>query len=151
MSNTGASTVPAAILRRTYNASRERVFAAWTQPEIAARFLGPDDITIPKVEMDVRTGGSYRIAMHRPDGETWYVGGVYREVRAPERLCMTWRWEEDNTADEHESLLTLEFNEVNGGTELVLIHEQLATEESRAGHESGWSMILDKLATTLEN
>jgi uncharacterized protein YndB with AHSA1/START domain len=140
------SLVPAVTLRRSYKAPRERVFAAWTKPEIAATFLGPEDVTVPEIQMDVRTGGSYRITMLRPDGEPWIVTGVYREVVAPERLSMTWRWQEDDPADEYDSLVTLEFNELGGETEVVLTHAQLASVESRDRHEGGWSAILDQLA-----
>ena len=138
-------TVPALVLRRTYNAPRQRVFDAWTKPELAVKFLGPGDVTVPEVEMDVRTGGTYRIVMLMPDGERMNVGGTYRDVRAPERLAMTWRWEEDDPADERDTLLTLEFNEVGAGTELVLTHEQLASVESRDRHAHGWGQILDQL------
>ncbi len=146
MNQTQTPILPRVVLRRKYNASRERVFAAWTQPDIAAKFLGPGDITIPEVQMDVRSGGSYRITMLKPDGERMVARGTYREVRPPERLSMTWRWEEDDPADEHESLLTLEFNELGSGTELVLTHDQFISAESRDRHEQGWSIIVDQLA-----
>ncbi len=149
MSEISTPVVPAIVLRRTYKASRERVFAAWTQPEVAAKFLGPDEVTVPDIQMDVRTGGSYRITMLMADGERWIVRGIYREVRAPERLAMTWRWEEENPADEHDSLLTLEFNELGGETELVLTHEQFMSAESRDRHEHGWAVILDQLAAVV--
>jgi uncharacterized protein YndB with AHSA1/START domain len=115
MSNAHTPVAPALVLRRTYAAPRQRVFAAWTKPEIAMKFLGPDDVAVTDVRMDVRTRGSYRITMLMPDGERWNVGGTYREVRPPERLVMTWRWEEDKPEDEHETLLTLEFNDLDGG------------------------------------
>ena len=143
------ASVPALILRRTYAAPRQRVFDAWTQPQLAAKFLGPGDVTVPEIEMDVRQGGTYRIVMLMPDGERLNVGGTYREVSAPERLSMTWRWEEDDPADEYDSLLTLEFNEVAGGTELVLKHEQIRTVESRDRHADGWGKIMEELASAL--
>jgi uncharacterized protein YndB with AHSA1/START domain len=142
--------VPAIVLRRTYAAPRQRVFDAWTKPELAMKFLGPNDVTVPKVHMDVRTGGSYSIVMILPDGARWKVGGTYREVRPPERLSMTWRWEEDDPADEHDTLLTLEFNECDGGTELVLTHEQFANADSRDRHEEGWSAIVNQLGEALQ-
>ncbi len=142
-------TVPALVLRRTYHAPRQRVFDAWTKPELAAKILGPGEVTVPEIEMDVRPGGSYRITMLKPDGERLFALGTYRDVRAPERLSMTWRWEEDKPEDEHETLLTLEFNEVAGGTELVLTHEGLASVESRSQHEHGWTLIVDQLASAL--
>ena len=59
---------------------------------------------------------------------------------------MTWRWQEDEPADEHDSLVTLEFNVLGGETEGVLTHAQLAGVESRDRHEGGWNAILDQLA-----
>ncbi|MDQ6926535.1 MAG: SRPBCC domain-containing protein [Candidatus Eremiobacteraeota bacterium] len=141
--------VPALVLRRTYRAPRQQVFDAWTKPQLAATFLGPGDVTVPEIEMDVREGGTYRIVMLMPDGERFNVSGTYRDVRAPERLSMTWRWEEDNPAEEYDSLLTLNFNEVADGTELVLEHEQLATVESRDRHADGWGKILDELSSVV--
>jgi uncharacterized protein YndB with AHSA1/START domain len=149
MNKTTTPVVPAIVLRRTYKASRQRVFDAWTNPEIAAKFLGPGEGKAEIVEMNARAGGSYRIVMHMPDGSTLPVFGTYREVRAPEHLSMTWRWEEDNPADEYDSLVTLDFIEVNGATELTLTHEQLKTVESRDNHESGWTAIVDQLAAVL--
>jgi uncharacterized protein YndB with AHSA1/START domain len=83
------------------------------------------------------------------DGERWNVGGTYREVSPPERLVMTWRWEEDKPEDEHDTLLTLEFNEHDGGTELILTHEQFASAESRDSHQEGWTQIMEQLGATL--
>jgi uncharacterized protein YndB with AHSA1/START domain len=145
MTDTQTPTVPALVLRRTYNASRERVFAAWTQPEIAARFMGPGDVKATDIRMDVRAGGAYSITMLRPDGEALIARGTYREVLPPERLSMTWTWQEDEPGQEHETLLTLEFNERGGQTELVLTHAQLASVDSRDRHEHGWTLIVDQL------
>lgn len=151
MNKTATPFAPAIVLRRTYKASRQRVFDAWVNPEIAATFLGPGEVRAEIVEMNPRSGGSYRIVMHMPDGTTMPVFGTYREVRAPERLSMTWSWEEDDPADQYESLVTLEFNEMSPGeTELVLTHEQLKTVESRDNHEGGWAKIVDELGTVLQ-
>jgi len=141
--------VPALILRRTYAAPRQRVFDAWTKPELAMKFLGPGDVTVPEVRMDVRTGGSYSIVMLMPDGERWNVSGTYRDVHPPERLSMTWRWEEDEPEDEYDTLLTLEFNELDGGTELVLTHEQFASVDSCDRHAGGWTAIMHQLGAAV--
>jgi uncharacterized protein YndB with AHSA1/START domain len=146
---TANATVPALVLRRTYSATPQRLFDAWTHPETAARFLGPGEITIPEIEMNVRPGGTYRIVMLLPDGERYIARGTYRDVRPPERLSMTWRWEEDDPADERDTLLTLEFNAVPGGTELILTHEQLRSVESRDRHAHGWEQILEQLPAVL--
>ena len=139
-----STVVPALVIRRTYAASPQRVYEAWTDPELAKQFLCPAGMTTGDVQLDVRTGGAYRIEMLKPDGEPYVAYGVYREVVPASRLSMTWQWQEENPADEHESLLTLEFRPHNGGTELILTHERLASLESRAGHEHGWTSMLGK-------
>lgn len=146
---TSTATVPAVVIRRIYDAPRERVYEAWTDARLAGQFLGPGDVRCEVAKMDVRVGGSYRLVMRRPTGEDWTVHGVYREVVAPQRLCMTWSWEEDDEADEHESLLTIELFDRDGKTELVLTHEHLATLDSRSAHESGWNAVADQLDRAL--
>jgi uncharacterized protein YndB with AHSA1/START domain len=146
MTDVQSPAVPAIVLRRTYPAARERVYAAWTNPEIAARFLGPGDVVCSDITMDVRLGGTYSLTMSSPEMGRMTARGKYVEVKAPERISMTWRWEEDDPAEEYDSLLTLEFNDRNGSTDFVLTHEKIATLESRDRHEGGWTAILDQLA-----
>jgi uncharacterized protein YndB with AHSA1/START domain len=136
-------------LRRTFAAPRERVFAAWTTPEIARQFMGPGDVEASEIRMDPRTGGSYSITMVKPDGERLVASGVYREVRAPERIVCTWSWEEDDPALERETLLTLDFIERGEQTELVLTHENFRDAQQRDNHNEGWTEILDQLGPAL--
>ncbi len=112
-------------------------------------WAGPEGFTVPEVEQDPRVGGTYRMTMQQPDGERIVVYGVFREIRPPERVSYTWRWEEDTPEDEVETLVTVEFHDRGEETELVLTHEQFASEESRAGHEGGWNSALDKLGAYL--
>lgn len=140
-----STVVPALVIRRTYSASPERVYEAWTDPKLAQQFLCPAGMTAPEVQMDVRTGGKFRIVMMLPSGEPYVAYGVYRDVQPNKRLSMTWQWEEENPADEHESLLTIEFNAHGSGTELILTHEKLASVESRESHAHGWNSIVEKL------
>jgi len=149
MTDTSTNAVPTLVLSRIYDAPAERVFAAWTDPQIAAKFMGPGNVKATNIKMDVRVGGEYSILMVLEDGETLRVGGVYREVQPPKRLSMTWRWEEDDPAEEYDTLLTLELFERGEKTELVLTHEQFAKLESRNNHEKGWTAILDRLGRIL--
>jgi uncharacterized protein YndB with AHSA1/START domain/predicted enzyme related to lactoylglutathione lyase len=144
MNDTRTSTARALELRRTFNAPRERVFAAWTKPELIRQFLAPGEVRIAELQLDVRTGGSYRITMIQPDGERYVAFGTYKEIREPELLRMTWTWEEDDPADEQETLLTVEFLERGNATELVLTHERFRDDAQRDRHEHGWTMVLDK-------
>lgn len=149
MNRTETDAVPALVLRRVFKAPRERVFAAWTTPEILSTFLGSSDVKVIEAQVDAREGGRFRVKMQRPDGEVFTAFGVYREVREPAKLAMTWTWEEDEPSDQHETLLTLEFNDSRGDTELVLTHEYLRSLESRASHEKGWNGTLETLERVL--
>lgn len=137
------------VIRRTFAAPRARVYAAWTEPDQMRRWAGPEGFSVPEMEQDPRVGGTYRMTMQQPDGERIHVRGVFREIRPPERVSYTWVWEEDTPEAETETLVTVEFHERGGETELVLTHEQLASEESRAGHEGGWNSALDELGRFL--
>ncbi|MDQ2818544.1 MAG: SRPBCC domain-containing protein [Candidatus Eremiobacteraeota bacterium] len=149
MSDTKTQAPERILIRRKFAAPRARVFAAWTRPEEMCKWAGPNDVSVPEMQSDLRVGGKYRITMQMTDGERWAVGGVFKEVRAPERLSYTWRWEEDSPADEIETLITVEFHDLGQETELVFTHEKFASQESRDGHEGGWNSALDKLGDYL--
>ncbi len=139
------STIPALVIRRILNAPPQRVYEAWTNPQLAQQFLCPGDTRIAEISLDVRAGGAYRIVMQKPDGELLPVRGVYQEVLPGKRLPMTWRWEEDEPEDEYDTLLSIDFAPHGNGTELTLTHERFAREESRNNHEHGWNLILDNM------
>ena len=95
-------------LQRTVAASPERLFAAWTQPELLRQWWGPPGSKVRSVEIDCRIGGTYRIGILQPDGRTYFVYGVYKEVQPPHKLIFTWRWEQPEM-DIGNSLVTVEF------------------------------------------
>ena len=82
-------------LERTFDAPREEVFRAWTEPEVLRRWWAAQPTwESPLAETDVRVGGRYRLSMRDPvGGEEHTVGGEYVEVTPPERLVYTWTWE----------------------------------------------------------
>ena len=134
-------------LRLTYrfDAPRERVFDAWTNPEVLRRWwaAGPDWET-PHAEVDLRPGGRYRLSMRNPEtGDVHTVAGEYTEITPPERLAYTWQWEGMPGAEE--SSVLVEFADTGDGTEVVLVHSGLASDESRASHEHGWKACLANL------
>jgi len=148
MNQTEAPTETTLVLRRTFDAPRERVFAAWTQPDILREWFKPGDHTLPEMTMDVREGGRYRIVFKDPDGELLAVDGSFREIRPPAHLSMTWSWEEDDAALARDTLLSLDFHDAGGKTELVLTHSNFRDAQQRDNHNGGWSSMLDKLAAT---
>ena len=132
-------------LTRQYPHPREKVFRAWTDPQALKRWFLPTDAHKCSVaEADARVGGSYRIVVQDPDGQEHSVSGVYREIAPPARLVFTWSWQ---GRPDVESIVTVELREHPAGTELVLTHERLPDEESRARHEHGWTGCLEHLGS----
>lgn len=137
-------------IRRTFDAPRERVFAALTQPEILRQWFCPTDMTVTEVEFVARVGEPFVVKMREPDGSIDTGRGVVREVAPPERLSYTWQWSWDNGEDPSpETLITIELRERDGKTDMTFRHEGFLTEKSRDGHEHGWNQVFDKLPPLL--
>ncbi len=153
----GKSPDPDSTLRitRTFNAPREKVFRAGTDPQELRRWFAPsDDYSTPLAEVDLRVAGRYRIQMKTADGATYTVKGAYREVRPPERLVFTWAWEGERCGGQglteyYETLVTLEFRTVPEGTELTLTHECFPSTDERDKHSEGWTGCLGQLEKLL--
>jgi uncharacterized protein YndB with AHSA1/START domain len=151
MSDTKTATTPTLIIKRTFNAPRERVFEAMTNAGLVRQWFGPPDVDIRECAFDARNGGRYRIAMKMPDGEDMNVGGVISEFRAPERLAYSFRWEEDDASMEHDTFVSIDFIERGNQTEMVFRQEGFATDISRGRHEEGWNKLFGQLETVLAN
>ena len=124
-------------LTRSIAAEPERVWAAFTDAGEYAAWIWPAEWNTT-CEIDARAGGTFTVASE-PRGMS--VVGTYREVTPFTRLVLTWRWHDDTD----ESLLRITFAPTATGTELTLVHENFASEESRAAHEQGWNDCLDRL------
>ncbi len=148
---TSPSLSPARLeIRRRYAVPRERVFRAWTNPVALRQWFGASPAhTTPVSEVDLRVGGRYRVGMLGPDDEQPSVaGGEYYEVTPPSRLVFTWRWETPNP-DEPTMLVSLDFIERDGQTELILVHERFVTDAQRDLHAAGWEGCLASLGRAL--
>src|ERR1700754_411251 len=77
------------VLTRLINAPREKVYRAWTEPELLKQWFAPLPYTTPVVEIDVRPGGTNFFVMRGPDGRDMPNRGVYLEVVENERLVFT--------------------------------------------------------------
>jgi uncharacterized protein YndB with AHSA1/START domain len=135
------------VIRRTLPASRQRVFEAWCRPELMAQWFFPAPGWRAEVAADVRTLGSYRVAMHDPAGGIHVQEGIYREIQPVSRLVFTWSCAELGVAD---SLVTLELAESGPHTELVLTHQLPDDPDILREHEGGWIGCLATLAAYLE-
>lgn len=137
------------VLKHTFNASLERVYTAWTDPQILREFMCvPGNVRVD-AQTDVRLGGSFRIAMHREDGEQFVATGTYRELVPNERIVCTWSWEEDDPALARETILTLEFAPRGLQTEMTLTHENFRDAQQRDNHVKGWGAMLVGLERVL--
>lgn len=139
----------AVVVRRTFPASRERLFRAWSDPRELIEWFSPEGYRNPSVDADVRPGGAFRVAMQKlPDGEPFYVNGEYRVVEPPARIVFSWTWE-DPAMNVRDTVVTVDLLERGESTEVVLTHELLPAER-RESHMHGWNAILAKLAATTE-
>jgi uncharacterized protein YndB with AHSA1/START domain len=123
---------------------RERVFQAWTNAEELKQWWSPGNYTTAEADIDLRPGGRYRLTMRHRDGTIATLSGKYLEVVVPERLVMTWISIGGPRDNGHEALLTLEFLDRGGATELKLTHERLPA-ASMNSYDSGWTVVFEQL------
>jgi uncharacterized protein YndB with AHSA1/START domain len=124
-------------ITRVYEAPRELVWRAWTDPEHMAAWFGPRGITTPRstITVDLRPGGAFEFTMVSDDDGTEYPsGGTFVEVQAPERLV--WR---DRDID---LLVTVTFSDLGDRTEMTC---HVVGETGGAQAYDGWSTMFDKL------
>lgn len=135
-------------LRRTLAAPPERVYRAWTEPEVMARWFSPTtDHTVTIHRLEPHVGGGYRLVFRHKDGALHTAIGTYRELVPGARLRFTWRWEEKPAMPE--TLVTIDLLPRGEGTELVLTHELFDSEPERDDHGKGWNGCLERLALQL--
>jgi uncharacterized protein YndB with AHSA1/START domain len=132
-------------ISRTFSAPRERVFAAWTEPEQIKKWFGPDMCQLTEAHVDLRVGGEYRFRAKNPEMGEFTLRGEYREIIPPAKLSYTWQWEDDPDFVDRETLVTVEFVDLGDSTEVRLTHENLPSAESVKNHQHGWTGSLDKL------
>ena len=132
-------------IKRFIKAPRDRVYAAWTDPAQLKQWFGPEKVRTRDLIADVRAGGKFRWDLTNPEGEDMTMLGEYREIQPGRKIVFTWQWDDDEDWENHVSIVTVEFNDADGGTALRLTHERLPNAESRDGHTEGWNSVLDKL------
>ncbi|HEY0702571.1 MAG TPA: SRPBCC domain-containing protein [Candidatus Acidoferrales bacterium] len=151
-------TPPVALqLRRTFPFPRERVFAAFSHQEQMDQWMCRDakQHVIRYVKFDFRVGGGFELEIHVPNGEVYAMDCAYLEIVKPEKIKFSWSYERiaangkrsDDTL--HGTLVTIEFRDRDGATEVVLTHELLPSEQQLKDHQQGWTGCLDKLGELL--
>jgi uncharacterized protein YndB with AHSA1/START domain len=100
------------VTTRVFDAPRELVFRAWTEPKHLTKWWGPNGFTTTSLEIDVREGGAWRLVMHGPGGKDYPGEFRFVEIAGPERLVL-----------EHVTLpkfrLTVLFEDIAGKTKIT--------------------------------
>ncbi|GAA1424288.1 SRPBCC domain-containing protein [Agrococcus citreus] len=139
-------------ITRTFDAPREAVWRAWTDPALAAQWLHPHDVVTPpeSVRIDPRVGGRYEYLMIAPDGSEYPTGGEYLEVREPERLRFSWADPGDSVDDA--MLITIDLREAPDARCEMTFHIA-GIDDDRATHDGihqGWTEAFEELDDALE-
>ena len=133
-----------AVITRVIDASREELFEAFTNPKIMSEWFYPDEDMSVEVNNTFKVGGGYTLKMHGKDGVTYTHVGEYKEIVPPEKLVFTW-----NSDFVQNTLVTIAFNKSDSGTEIVLTHDLLPSEEQAECHVGGWNGCLARLESTM--
>jgi uncharacterized protein YndB with AHSA1/START domain len=163
MTNNSETAIQEGIItaERIFDAPRELVWKAWTDPKHFMQWWGPQGFTSPSVTIDLRVGGKYLLCMTSPDGRNMYNTGIYTEITPPERLVFTQSMSDeqgnvvspaamgmgDDMPIETEVIVT--FEDLDGKTKLTL--QQIGFPKSQMTEHAGagWNQAFDKLAETL--
>ena len=132
------------VVQRKIKASQERLFDAWTKPELMKQwFHARDKMTTPVAEADLKVEGPWRVVMRNPDGQEYPNNGKYLVIDRPNKLVFTWH--PMGHAD-YETKVTLLFKKVSDEfTEMILTHEGLRDQDWYNKHNAGWIGCLDSL------
>ncbi len=138
------------VMDRVFNAPRELVFKAYTDPDLIPKWWGPRKYTTTVDKLDVKVGGAWRFVQRDADGNVYAFNGEYREIAPPERLSYTFEFE---GLPGHVLLETVTFEEQGGQTK-VTVTSLFASAEDRdgmlqSGMEQGATESQDRLAELL--
>jgi len=128
-------------IQRIFEAPRDRVFAAMTDPELIPQWWGPRGTTARVDRMDVETGGDWRFVIRNSDGSETGFRGTYRDVVAPERIVQTFEWE---GMPGYISVETATFEDLGDRTKLTSIALFYTTEERDGMLDSGMERGLNE-------
>ena len=122
-------------------APQKNVFEAWTTPDLVERWFFPDGMKSVLDYWDAEVGGSFRISII-DDEDVYSTNGVFQEISPFHKLVFTYGWEEEESV---ETLVTVELRNRDDGTDVILSHEGIDTDEIEA-HKEGWLSALSNLA-----
>jgi uncharacterized protein YndB with AHSA1/START domain len=150
------------VITRVFDAPRELVWKAWTDPKDVMQWWGPKGFTAPFCRMDFRVGGKFLCCMRAPDGQEFWSGGEYHEIVLHEKIVysMYFADAEGNKVEaadygiEHEAIDgandVVTFEDLGDGrTRITLIGNESMESAKESGQAEGWYEILDKIAAVI--
>jgi uncharacterized protein YndB with AHSA1/START domain len=151
------------VVTRVFDAPRELVWKAWTDPQYVMQWWGPKGWTSPACEIDFRVGGKYLCCMRSPDGWEGWTSGEYREIVPYEKIVSTMYFADSkgnrvNPAElgiEHDGIEdtpdVILFEDIgNGQTKLTFIGNESMQNALESGQLEGWKEMLDKMAAAVD-
>jgi uncharacterized protein YndB with AHSA1/START domain len=135
------------VVRRTIRATAQQLFEAWTQPEHLIKWWGPRPVICVDAQIDLRPGGTYRIANQLPDGTVLWISGEFEIIEPNRKLVYSWRAGAETSGVER---VTVQFEQRGNSTEVIVIHERIPDRTTRDRHQDGWDGCLTGLAAYFE-
>ena len=143
---TSQTKAPTVEVSKLISAPVDKVYQAWTDPQQMCKWFGCNNVSNVQVNQDLRVGGQYKIeALSCETNKSKSVFGTFKEIVPNKKLVFSWT----NDSDEfpaHDTIVTVEFIDRSGKTEVVVRHTNFAVAHSVPGHSTGWQQCLDKLA-----
>jgi uncharacterized protein YndB with AHSA1/START domain len=141
---------------RNFNASKEQVWHAWSDPEHFKKWWGPKEYSCPDCRIDFRIDGKWLASMMDDKGNKIWATGIYTEIIPNEKIVFTDCFADENgnvVSSEHygmkgiplEMKVTVILKEADGKTEMTIIHEGLPEGEHITGANIGWNTSIDKM------
>jgi uncharacterized protein YndB with AHSA1/START domain len=137
-----AARSPSLTVRQEVAAPPSELFDAWLDPDELVKWMRPEESIRSDITNDPRVGGEFEVLMHTSQGDFPHTG-AYQVIERPKRLAFTWNSE---SAGSRNSLVTIDFKPAGRGTEVVLKHENLPSQEEADNHRDGWSRVLQQLS-----
>jgi uncharacterized protein YndB with AHSA1/START domain len=152
-SATGRSTTHATfVIERTYDASPERVFDAWANPEAKTRWFGPAEKPVGAYTLDFREGGREQLAIPQADGPEYTFEALYTDIVPGERIVYTYDMHRDDRRISV-SVATVEIEAAGSGTRLTLTEQGVYLDglDDSASREHGTNVLMDMLGALVES
>ena len=159
MTKSAVNEVERMMVTRVFDAPRELVWKAWTEPEYVMQWWGPKGFTAPFCTIDFRVGGKSLCCMRAPDGSEFWNAIEYHEIVPYEKIVSSMyfsnangdRVEPEAYGIDHEAIdgaydVTLFEDFGDGQTKLTHIGNEPMESAKNSGQLEGWNQILDKIA-----